>query len=231
MPSRCYLCQCWLIDNWPQEQTFIKIPNISFKKCILKFRPWNRRHFIFFNRLKNSLILSIIMMPSRFRTWTSNYIHSFKWDGITHPDFNGGLIKQPWHGWLIASNCFTWMYLLIHAPSLMLAKLCTVKATPGDTICLNGPLARYVKLRVTHAPGMPGTFSSPPWVSDPDMHHGTCMTHVPWCMLGSLASGFLWSRWRGNVPGIPGACATRAVLRIWYEAHRTLSVLVQVMNA
>ena len=24
-----------------------------------------------------------------------------------------------------------------------------------------------------------------PQVSDPDMHHGTCVTHVPWCMSGS----------------------------------------------
>ena len=41
---------------------------------------------------------------------------------------------------------------------------------------VHGPLASYVKLRVAHAPGMPGTFS-PPWrVSDPDMHHGTCIT-------------------------------------------------------
>ena len=62
----------------------------------------------------------------------------------------------------------------------------------------NGPLAKYVKLRVAHAQGMPGTFSPPPRVSDPDMHHGTCVTHVPWCMPGSLTSGFLWSRWRGK---------------------------------
>ena len=60
----------------------------------------------------------------------------------------------------------------------------------------HGPLARYVKFRVAHAPGMPGTFSPPPRVSNPDMHHGTCVTHAPWCMLGSLTSGFLWSRWR-----------------------------------
>ena len=46
--------------------------------------------------------------------------------------------------------------------------------------------------------GMPGTFSSPPRVSDPDTYHGTCMTHVPWCMPGSLTSGFLWSRSRGK---------------------------------
>ena len=62
----------------------------------------------------------------------------------------------------------------------------------------HGPLARCVKLRVAHAPGMPGTFSPTPRVSDPDMHHGTCVTHVPWCMPGSLTSGFLWSRWRGK---------------------------------
>ena len=28
-------------------------------------------------------------------------------------------------------------------------------------------------------------------------------------MPGSLTNGFLWSRWRENAPGIPGACATR----------------------
>ena len=63
---------------------------------------------------------------------------------------------------------------------------------------LHRPLTRYVKLRVVHAPGMPGTFSPPPRVSDPDMHHGTCVTHIPWCMSGSLTSGFLRSRWRGK---------------------------------
>ena len=35
-------------------------------------------------------------------------------------------------------------------------------------------------------------------ISDPDMRQGTCVTHVPWCMSGSLTSGFLWSRWRGK---------------------------------
>ena len=35
------------------------------------------------------------------------------------------------------------------------------------------------KIAGAHAPGMPGTFSPSPQVSDPDMHHGTCVTHVP----------------------------------------------------
>ena len=43
-----------------------------------------------------------------------------------------------------------------------------------------------------------------PLISDPDMHHGTCITHVPWCMSGSLTRGG-----GENDPGIPGACATR----------------------
>ena len=61
-----------------------------------------------------------------------------------------------------------------------------------------GPLARWVKLRVAHAPAMPGTFSPPPSVRERNMHHGTCVTHVPWCMPGSLTSGFFWSQWRGK---------------------------------
>ena len=54
----------------------------------------------------------------------------------------------------------------------------------------NEPLARYVKLRIAHAPGMPETLFPPPRVSDTDI--------MPWCMPGSLTSGFLWSRWPGK---------------------------------
>ena len=61
-----------------------------------------------------------------------------------------------------------------------------------------GPLSRYVILWVAHALGMLGTFSPPPCVSNPDMQHGTCVTHVSWCMPGSLTSSFLWSRLRGK---------------------------------
>ena len=57
---------------------------------------------------------------------------------------------------------------------------------------------QYVKLRVEQTPRMPGTFSPPPRVWDPDMHHSTCVTYVPWCRLGSLTSGFFWSWWRGK---------------------------------
>ena len=71
------------------------------------------------------------------------------------------------------------------------------------------------KIAGAHAPGMPGTFSPSPQVRDPDMHHGTCVTHVPWCMSGSLTCGFLWNRRRGKTfPAFP-AHAQPAILRIW----------------
>ena len=71
------------------------------------------------------------------------------------------------------------------------------------------------RIRVAHGPGMPGTFSPPPPVSDPDMHHGTCVTHVTWCMSGSLTSGFpLKSVAAKTFPAFP-ARAQHTILRIW----------------
>ena len=98
----------------------------------------------------------------------------------------------------------------------------------------SGPLNRYVKLRVAHALGMPGTFSPPPRLSKADMYHGTCVTHVPWCMPGSLTSGG-----GENVPGILGACATRnftylvrgpyKLVQRWPNLHCCLGVLLYAL--
>ena len=75
------------------------------------------------------------------------------------------------------------------------------------------------KIAGAYARGMPGTFSPSPQVSDPDMHHGTWVTHVPWYIPGSLTSGFLWKRRRGKTfPAFP-AHAQPAILRIWQEVH------------
>ena len=83
-------------------------------------------------------------------------------------------------------NQHTWMFVPVRVKQRM------------NQYHLYGPRARYAKLRVAHASGMPGTLSPPPRVSDPDMHHGTCVTHVPWCMSGSLTRSFIWSRWQGK---------------------------------
>ena len=56
----------------------------------------------------------------------------------------------------------------------------------------------YCQIRNITGCACAARFSPPSRFSDPDMHQGTCVTHVPWCMPGSLKSGFLWNRWRGK---------------------------------
>ena len=65
-----------------------------------------------------------------------------------------------------------------------------------------------------------------PLVSDPGMHYGMGVTHVPWYMSGSL------TRSGGeNTPGIPGAChAQPAVLRIWQEAYEASFFIVSTCD-
>ena len=81
---------------------------------------------------------------------------------------------------------------------------------------LHGLLSRYVKLRVAHALGMPLRFprhrlQRKPLVNDPGMDHGTCVTHVPWCMSGSLTRGKTFQAFPAHVQP--------AILRIWQEAR------------
>ena len=94
--------------------------------------------------------------------------------------------------------------------------LCTMEQSAWGT-WVSWASCRMRNIAGAHAPGMPWTFSPPPRVSDPDMYHGTCVTHVPWCMPGSLTGGFLWSRPRGKTfPAFP-ARTKPAILRIWQE--------------
>ena len=90
----------------------------------------------------------------------------------------------------------------------------------------HGPLIKYVKLRIGHAPGMSETFSPhplqrKPLVSEPGMHHGTCVTHVPWCMSGSLMAG-------KTFPAFPDH-AQPAILRIWQEAHASPKLVIPLV--
>ena len=77
----------------------------------------------------------------------------------------------------------------------------------------HGPLSGYVELWVALAQGMPGTFPLPSRVSDLDMHHGTCVTHVrdP-CRDRYLTVSFEVGG--ESVLGILGACQD-TLLRIW----------------
>ena len=89
-----------------------------------------------------------------------------------------------------------------------------------------GPLARYVKLRVALKPGMPGMFSPPPQVSDPDMHYR--MYRVSWCMQGCVVCRDAYRDRQlavcfevgggETVPAFPEH-AQPAILHFWEEAH------------
>ena len=111
------------------------------------------------------------------------------------------------HAMLIYEVCF-WRRHWCHHPKFSPALTKVSCAPVNECMYIHGTLTRYVKLRVVHASRIPELFlrhrlQREPLVNDPGMHHDTCVSHVPWCMLGSL------TRSGGeNVPDIPGAGAT-----------------------
>ena len=109
----------------------------------------------------------------------------------------------------------------LHALSFLSQHMSGIVISP----CHHVTLARYVKLRVAHAPGMPGTFSPPPRIGDPDMHHGTC-----WDRLLAI---FLEVDGGENVSGILGACAARNIMYLaggpWWK-HILTSCSIEICN-
>ena len=91
-----------------------------------------------------------------------------------------GLIHWPFARWL-TQGAYLAVWLLGHRSVSLTWAFCQTRKIAGWGCAGNA-----------------GDVSPLPRVSDPDMHYGTCVTQVPWCMPGSLTSGFLWSRWRGK---------------------------------
>ena len=136
---------------------------------------------------------------------------------VTRNAYHDRLIE--WHVNIVLHT--TCCYLPFELAYLSLASMSTPRPM--------GLLPDTLNCGFAHAPGMPGTFPRPrfqrkPLVSDPGMHHGTCVTHVPWSMSGSLTSGG-----GENVPGILGACATRNFTYLargpwWRNTHDDICV-------
>ena len=78
-------------------------------------------------------------------------------------------------------------------------------------------------------------------VSDPDMHHGTCVTHVPWCMSGSLNRGGGGKRsrhsrrMRNSQFYVSGKRPMKQVLvsrhySIWFNCSFLISTLLRIVR-
>ena len=109
------------------------------------------------------------------------------------------LLVAPWSKCQISEKCNNSFYFFsIYKPeSAQNAEIHWPVPKNVYDVCLGWGLLLLLYIFFWWGSGVNGNFLRG-WyrVSDPDMHHGTCMTHVPWCMPGSLTSGFLWSRWR-----------------------------------
>ena len=99
-------------------------------------------------------------------------------------------------------------------------------ACPGFAVLNNkemglllGPLTRYVKLRVAHAPGMPGTFSPPPISKG---RTPACITARAWRTCRDACRDRYPSVVGKTFPAFP-AHAQTAIFRIWQEAHYRIS--------
>ena len=185
-----YCMQCFLKSKYIKSRTF------NDKNCWIIKKLWSLRSCL------------LILPPGAL---TPQGI-----EGAIKRDVSKHWCTLQWcasRGWVIAySNWTSWGKTCLDFRPYHLWQQHSKTSAYAHSLFIkeNGPLARYAKLRVAHASGMPGTFSPPPWVSVPDMHHSMCMMHLLWCKPGSLISGFLWLVGCGeNIPRFPGACPTR----------------------
>ena len=128
------------------------------------------------------------------------------WPGLTSylmKRFDKNQVESLHHfdgSWQDCSNSMSYCSLVLsHRFVPMLCIICiihTVRVIVVIILSLAVYLlqSQWASCQICEIAGMPGTFSPTTRLSDPDMHHGTCLTHLPWCMPGSLTSSFLWSR-------------------------------------
>ena len=112
--------------------------------------------------------------PIAHHELNQNLIHAYTVKTMTSNVMDMVLTSNIKHQFLIKLTFYLWRNWC-HCLQMFLKQMAVRR--------LRGPPIRYIKWRVAHAPGMPGTFSPPLRVSGLDMHQGTCVTHVPWFIL------------------------------------------------
>ena len=206
----CCAPDVWLLETGDLYQIITNL-HLLFAfveySCFCKKHQYHDSHFknAFSDKLKLAIYRSghetaTVLLSGFAVSWLENLVtRQPQFRDLTH----GRPVSHLWY----FNQCQWPIYRVAHIGNVLQF---IENATPMLTLFhYHGPLARYVKLWVAHVLGMLETFSPPPQVSVPDMHHGTYVTHVPWCMPGSLINGFLWLVGGGeNIPFIPGACTT-----------------------
>ena len=135
----------------------------------------------------------VVQSATKIRQNLTKWQH-FHFHGALHPPLELRLLYpitlfKSVH--LLARSVVGRWHLLVSDPQMRSSDLIPHDCRWGDLP--HGSLARYVKLRVVPCAENTRNVSPPPRVNDPYMYHGTCVIYVPWCMPGSLTSGFLWS--------------------------------------
>ena len=151
-------------------------------------------------------VILLIIHPSYYHCSLKleDLCHSVHYSSIIFPLFSqiGGSMSFCslfiHHITIVPSNWRICVILLIIHPSyyhcsLKLEVLCHAVQHPSITF----PWASHQihKIAGCACAGNARNVFLPAGVSGPDMHHGTCLMHVPWCMLGLLTSSFRWNRW------------------------------------
>ena len=153
------------------------------------------------------------MTRETFCIW---YFDTRLWGQVTHIWVSK--LDHHWLRWLVACLVNQYWHITIEKKNrwnLNRKPNIFIQENAFENVVCKWASCQIRKIAGEHASGMLGTFSPSPQVSDPDMHQGTCVTHVPWCIPGSLTSGFLWHRRRGKTfPAFP-AHAQPAILHIW----------------
>ena len=144
-------------------------------------------------------------------------------------NFHLSSVQMGTHGHILwwYQNCYPKLLCYIISLMLLMPKLkwfgrskyhscrCRNRYVPSPSTAVVWASCQIRTIAGCACAGNAANVSPLPWVSDPDMHHGTCVTHVPWCMPGSLTSGFLWSWWRKKTFPVLPPHAQPVILRIW----------------
>ena len=127
--------------------------------------------------------------------WSNQKSASAAWKSSHFPIYranNGRKWSLYWHRLMevLVKSIFLFNPSCCCGKSRSTAWLLVLRLLKSWAATVHEPLTRYVKLRVAHAPGIPGSFSPPPTSKKTaSLRSRHTSRHAPWCMSRSLTRG------------------------------------------